>query len=61
MRYILSDYYGMDDLKNTMVIYIELKKKTQSEVATNEFLIWEAYVLFISKSTKQQNNQTTIT
>ena len=31
MRYILSDYYGMDYLKN----YIELKKKTQSEVATS--------------------------
>ena len=51
----------MDYLKNTSVIYIELKKKTRSEVATSEFLIWEAYILFISKSTKQQKTSETIT
>ena len=40
----------MDYLK-----YIELKKKTQSEVATGEFLIWEAYTYFLYQN--QQNNK----
>ena len=56
IHFIRLLWYGLN--KNT---YNFRKKHKVSEVATSEFLIWETYILFISKSTKQQKTSETIT